>query len=279
MKTASDVADLVKKWIADGKDKSFIVVNAAEACMGWPYVWGAVGADCNPSKRAYYAERSVCPAGERTQIYKTCQYYTSTGEKSGKSCGGCTYYPDNMRTLCNDCQGFCKNIFSRVGITLPGAGATSMYADSSAFTEKGKIANMPNVVCLVFMQNGEKMSHVGIHVGDGQIIHCSGTVKRGKTTDRGWREYVTVLQTMLIQRGYSVVATGADGKYGTNTFNAVKQFQKDSGLVADGICGKNTWCALESGEVDKYTVTIQHVSKTVAESIVKTYGGVMTKEG
>ena len=305
MKTASDVADLVAKWIADGKDKSFIVVNAAEACMGWPYVWGAVGAECNPSKRAYYAERSVCPAGERTQIYKTCQYYTSTGEKSGKSCGGCQWYPDNMRTLCNDCQGFCKNIFSRVGITLPGAGATSMYADSSAFTEKGKIANMPNVVCLVFMQNGEKMSHVGIHVGDGQIIHCSGTVKRGKTTDRGWShyavpkgmngkvpttdkptlrkgssgEYVTLLQTMLIQRGYSVGATGADGKYGTNTFNAVKQFQKDSGLVADGICGKNTWCALESGEVDKYTVTIQHVSKTVAESIIKTYGGVMKKEG
>ena len=73
MKTASDVRDLVAKWIADGKDKSYIVVNAAEACLGWPYVWGAVGAECTPDKRKYYAERSVCPEGERTQIYKTCQ--------------------------------------------------------------------------------------------------------------------------------------------------------------------------------------------------------------
>lgn len=305
MNTASDVAELVAKWIADGKDKSFIVVNAAEACMGWPYVWGAVGADCSPSKRKYYAERSVCPAGERTQIYKTCQYYTSTGEKSGKSCGGCQFYPQNMRTLCNDCQGFCKFIFSRVGITLPGTGATKMYDNNSAWTEKGLIANMPNVVCLVFMASGEKKSHVGIHIGNGQIIECSGTVKRNSTSNKRWThyavpkgmdgkvpttdkptlrkgatgEYVTLLQTMLIQRGYSVGATGADGKFGTNTFNAVKAFQRDNGLVVDGVVGRNTWSALESGEVDKYTVTIQHVSKTVAESVVKTYGGVMTKEG
>ena len=166
-----------------------------------------------------------------------------------------------------------------------------MYADSSAYTSKGKIADMPNVVCLVFMQSGDKMSHVGIHIGNGQIIHCSGTVKYGKTTDRGWThyavpkgmdgkvpttdkptlrkgstgEYVTLLQTMLIQRGYSVGATGADGKYGNATYNAVKQYQRDNGLSpVDGICGRVTWASLDSGEVEKYTVTIQHISKTVA---------------
>ena len=224
---------------------------------------------------------------------------------SGKSCGGCKWYPDNMRTLCNDCQGFCKNIFSRVGITLPGAGATSMYNTASAFTERGKIAYMPNVVCLVFMQSGDKMSHVGIHVGNGEIIHCSGTVKRGKITDRGWThyavpkgmsgevpttdkptlrkgasgEYVTLLQTMLIQRGYSCGASGADGKFGNATLNAVKAFQKDAGLVQDGVVGKNTWTALEEGKKELYTVTVQHISKTVAESIINTYGGTMKKEG
>ena len=305
MNTASDVNDLVKKWIADGKDKSYIVVNAAEACMGWPYVWGAVGATCDPDKRWYYAHRDVCPAGEVTQIYKTCQYYKDNGEKSGKSCGGCQFYPQNMRTLCNDCQGFCKNIFSRVGITLPGAGATSMYNDSSAWTEKGKIANIPNVVCLVFMQSGDKMSHVGIHIGNGNIIHCSGTVKRGKTTDRGWShyavpkgmdgkvspvinyptlrkgssgEYVTLLQTKLIQMGYDLTPYGADGKFGNKTFEAVKAFQKKNGLQVDGICGKATWGAILEGQTELYTVTIQHVSKSVADSIVSKYGGTMKKE-
>ena len=301
MKTASDVKELVAKWIAEGKDKSYIVVNASEACLGWSYVWGAVGSDCSPSRRQYYAGRDVCPDGEKKVIINTCQALNG----SGKSCGGCKWYPDNMRTLCNDCQGFCKNIFSRVGITLPGAGATSMYNTASAFTERGKIADMPNVVCLVFMQSGDKMSHVGIHIGNGDIIHCSGTVKRGKTTDRGWThyavpkgmdgnvpttdkptlrkgasgEYVTLLQTMLTQRGYSVGAKGADGKFGNATLNAVKAFQKDNGLVQDGVVGKNTWTALEEGKKELYTVTVQHISKTVAESIINNYGGTMKKEG
>lgn len=301
MRTASDVNELVAKWIAEGKDKSYIVVNAAEACMGWPYVWGAVGSDCSPSRRQYYAGRDVCPEGEKKVIISGCQALNG----SGKSCGGCKWYPDNMRTLCNDCQGFCKNIFSRVGITLPGAGATSMYNTASAFTERGKIADMPNVVCLVFMQSGDKMSHVGIHIGNGDIIHCSGTVKRGKTTDRGWThyavpkgmsgnvpttdkptlrrgssgEYVTLLQTKLIQFGYDVGATGADGKFGDKTAAAVRMFQRDHGLVQDGVVGKNTWAALDEGKTELYTVTVQHISKTVAESIINTYGGTMKKEG
>ena len=300
MNTASDVDALVASWIEQGKDKSFIVVNTAIAELGWSYVWGAVGAICSPDKRKYYANRDVCPDGEKKVIISKCQALNG----SGKSCGGCQWYPDNMRTLCNDCQGFCKQVFKRVGITLPGAGATSMYADSSAYTSKGKIADMPNVVCLVFMQSGDKMSHVGIHIGNGQIIHCSGTVKYGKTTDRGWThyavpkgmdgkvpttdkptlrkgstgEYVTLLQTMLIQRGYDCGATGADGKYGNATFNAVKRFQTDNGLVSDGICGRNTWYALESGKTDYYKVTISHVGKTVAEELVSKYGGTMVKE-
>ena len=302
MRTASDVKELVAKWIAEGKDKSFIVVNAAEACMGWPYVWGAVGSDCSPSRRQYYAGRDVCPDGEKKVIINTCQALNG----SGKSCGGCKWYPDNMRTLCNDCQGFCKNIFSRVGITLPGAGATSMYNTASAFTERGKIADIPkDKVCLVFMQSGDKMSHVGIHIGNGDIIHCSGTVKRGKITDKGWThyaipkgmsgnvpttdkptlrrgstgEYVTLLQTKLIQLGYDVGATGADGKFGDKTAAAVRMFQRDHGLTQDGVVGKNTWAALDEGKTELYTVTVQHISKTVAESIINTYGGTMKKEG
>ena len=302
MRTASDVKELVAKWIAEGKDKSFIVVNAAEACMGWPYVWGAVGSDCSPSRRQYYAGRDVCPDGEKKVIINTCQALNG----SGKSCGGCKWYPDNMRTLCNDCQGFCKDIFKRVGITLPGAGATSMYNTASSFTERGKIADIPkDKVCLVFMASGDKMSHVGIHIGNGDIIHCSGTVKRGKITDRGWThyaipkgmsgnvpttdkptlrrgstgEYVTLLQTKLIQLGYDVGATGADGKFGDKTAAAVRMFQRDHGLTQDGVVGKNTWAALDEGNTELYTVTVQHISKTVAESIINQYGGTMKKEG
>ena len=303
MRTASDVKELVAKWIAEGKDKSYIVVNASEACLGWSYVWGAVGSDCSPSRRQYYAGRDVCPADEKKVIISTCQALNG----SGKSCGGCKWYPDNMRTMCNDCQGFCKTVFKWVGITLPGAGATTMYDTKDFWKEKGTIDKMPNVVCLVFQYNKDKnnMQHVGIHIGGGQIMECSGTVKRNSTANKRWThyavpkgmsgnvpttdkptlrrgstgEYVTLLQTKLIQLGYDVGATGADGKFGDKTAAAVRMFQRDHGLVQDGVVGKNTWAALDEGKTELYTVTVQHISKTVAESIINTYGGTMKKEG
>ena len=305
MKTASDVDLLVQGWIDGKKTKTEIIVNTAEAELGWPYVWGAVGALCTPEKRKYYAQRSSCPAGEVTQIYKTCQYYTSTGEKSGKGCGGCPYYPDNMRVLIDDCQGFVKQVCSRVGITFTGGGATSMWNGSTNWAKKGTRDTLPETLCCIFWQASDKktMSHIGFYVGNGMMIHCSGTVKKEKlsakvthwaiprgldgtvpTTDKptlrkgASGEYVTLLQTMLIQRGYSCGAKGADGKFGNATLEAVKQFQKDNNLSVDGVVGRNTWTALEEGQKELYTVTVQHVSKSVADAIVKTYGGTMKKE-
>lgn len=299
MKTASDVKELVAEWIAAGKDKTYIIKNAAEACLGWPYVWGAVGSDCSPSRRQYYAGRDVCPEGEKRVIISGCQALNG----SGKSCGGCVYYPENMRTLCNDCQGFVKNICGRVGITLAGGGATTMWSNSGNWEKKGTIDTLPEQLCCIFWQNGDKMSHVGFYIGGGMMIHCSGTVKKEKlskkvthwaipkglggtvpTTDKptlrrgSSGEYVTLLQTKLIQRGYDLQPYGADGKYGAKTETAVRAFQKKSGLAVDGVCGRNTWAALDSGKTTLYTVTVQHVSKDVAENIVGQYGGVMKAE-
>ena len=306
MKSASDVDLLVQGWIDGKKTKAEIIVNTAEAELGWPYVWGAVGAQCTPEKRKYYAQRSSCPAGEVTQIYKTCQYYTSTGEKSGKGCGGCPYYPDNMRVLIDDCQGFVKQTAGRVGITFTGGGATSMWNGSTNWERKGTRDTLPETLCCIFWQASDKktMSHIGWYIGGGMMIHCSGTVKKEKlsakvthwaiprglggtvpTTDKptlrrgSSGEYVTLAQTLLIQRGYDLAPYGADGKFGAKTEEAVKAFQRKNGLTADGIIGRNTWAALDSKTETLYTVTISHVSKSVAEEIVGKFGGTMKAEG
>ena len=118
-----------------------------------------------------------------------------------------------------------------------------------------------------------KMDHTGLHVGGGRIIHCSGEVKIGKTTDRGWTHfaipngmegdvpmpttkptlrkgasgpYVTECQEALLKLGYDLSPYGADGKYGNTTIREVKKFQTASGLTADGICGPMTWAALDA---------------------------------
>ena len=44
MKTCAEVDNLIAQWKAEGLSKAEIIVKAAEACMGWPYVWGASAA-------------------------------------------------------------------------------------------------------------------------------------------------------------------------------------------------------------------------------------------
>lgn len=58
---------------------------------------------------------------------------------------------------------------------------------------------------------------------------------------------VKAMQLLLIGRKYSCGAYGADGDFGGATLQALKNFQKDHGLDADGICGKNTWNKLING--------------------------------
>lgn len=86
-------------------------------------------------------------------------------------------------------------------------------------------------------------------------------------------EYVTFLQTKLIQKGYDLGRWGADGDFGSQTEKAVKQFQKDHGLTADGIVGARTWAALDEASTNLYTVTIPHLPKYKAEALIKDYSG------
>ena len=297
MNSASDVNELFEQWKKQGKTKEELVVLTANAELGWPYVWGAVGAECTPDKRWYYAHRDVCPEGEKKQILKTCQYYNEDGTKTGKSCGGCTYYPDNMRTLCDDCQGFVKQVCSRVGITFAGGGATSMWDSAGNWSEKGVIANIPtNKVCCVFWRNGEKMSHVGFYIGGGIVIHCSGTVKREKLSSLRCTHYaiprglggdtpmpthatirrgstgadVVECQQDLLKLGYDLGSYGADGKFGAKTEAAVKQFQSthtdpNTGdrLKVDGIVGPASWAALDAAVGPSPTPTTDRYTVTI----------------
>lgn len=55
---------------------------------------------------------------------------------------------------------------------------------------------------------------------------------------------VKALQVRLFALGYLFPKYGADGDFGTECGNAVEDFQRDHGLDADRIVGKNTWAKL-----------------------------------
>lgn len=79
---------------------------------------------------------------------------------------------------------------------------------------------------------------------------------------------VVQLQDLLIDAGYLVGASGADGFYGKDTATAVREYQLDNGLDADGIVGPLTWAVLrENGQetppddaAPLYTATINDLT-------------------
>ena len=81
---------------------------------------------------------------------------------------------------------------------------------------------------------------------EGSVTVSYPTIKLGsKGAD------VKKAQRLLIAKGYSCGTAGADGDFGAATYNAVKKFQADNGLEADGIVGAKTWAALLKTEQTK----------------------------
>ena len=75
------------------------------------------------------------------------------------------------------------------------------------------------------------------YVGN-ETLNKAKVIRKG---DRGLHVYA--VQAMLYLKGYTVVGS-ADGIAGDKFYQAVKQFQKDIGLDADGIAGRNTYAKL-----------------------------------
>lgn len=277
-------------------EKASKVVEAARSQLGGPYVYGAWGSECTPSMRRKYAGYN--PQYE-PNIRKACPVLS--GKQS--SCEGCKW----KGALAFDCRGFTHWALLQVGIKIDGGGATTQYNTKANWTQRGTIDAMPDLVCCVFKQRDGKMQHTGLHIGGGKIIHCSTTVKEGKTTDKGWTHYavpaglydgqetttaepvkvmatlrkgsqgsaVSALQTMLNRLGFD--SGKVDGIYGTKTMAAVRSFQEANGLTVDGVAGEQTLTtlAIRAATLDSvpatpvtYTLTISGLDADTAARLM-----------
>lgn len=309
MNSAAWVDNQVQDWKANGLSKAEIVAKCASVCVGWDYVYGEWGDYCTPAtrrKRANAAE-SKYPA-EAAAIRSKCQVLRGGTTK----CSGCKFLPMDCQTRCFDCRGFTHWVLQQVGIDISGQGATSQWNTAGNWEAKGELKDLPeDRVCCLFLYNREKgtMDHTGLYIGGGLCCHCSGEVKIEDLKKPKWThwaipkgleggvvpvpdirptlrngsrgEYVYQLQEALIQLGYDLKPYGADGSFGNKTAAAVKAFQTDHGLQADGVCGPMTWAALETAAAGKrYTIRIEHLTEYQKEALRQLYPDAeITEEG
>ena len=303
MNSAEYVGNLINQLKEQGNVLSDVAWQAALACVGWAYVFGARGQYCTPeNRRAKYRD-------DHQTIRTSCKNFNGS---SSAGCSGCKWYPGCKYTRIFDCRGFTYWILKQVydGWELMGAGATAQWNTESNWKAKGTIDTMPkDTLCCLFVKNGSKMEHTGFGLNN-ETIECSAGVQHFTSRNKKWTHwavpvvidgeiptptpdpdyrptlrkgdsgtYVTLMQTMLIQRGYSCGASGADGKFGNGTLAALRVFQRDNGLTVDGVCGPKTWAALQSTEPTKrYTVTVTGLTLAQAEGLVNTYDNATMRE-
>lgn len=280
-------ADLIAKFQKAEHDK-------------WGYIWGTAGVKWTEEKQK--------------ELEKTTDPDRAQGREYGMKWIG---------HVVADCSGLFKWAFKQLGGEMY-HGSNTMYlkwCTDKGKLNKGKRADGKTLKpgTAVFTWNGNNYSHVGLYIGNGQVIEARNTrqgVVFSNVTDNRWMnwgelkgvdysaknsdstpssnpadksslptlkrgnkgEYVTLLQTELVNRGYDIGSYGIDGDFGKCTEAAVKQFQRDNGLDADGIVGQKTWDALERQDKALYTVVIQHLTRSKAESIIKAYGGIVEEE-
>lgn len=131
----------------------------------------------------------------------------------------------------------------------------------------------------VFQNTDGTRGHIGLYIGGGMCIEAKGT-KSGVVTSplATWDEWgeltqvdyngtiyesfnilpldtitkgakgelVKYLQRSLLDAGYDIGNAGVDGIFGSETLSAVRAFQHDHGLTADGKVGKKTWAAVKA---------------------------------
>ena len=238
------------------------LVAWAQERVGCPYIFGNTGQICTPKERL----RVIASKPEyRDAITNNCPVL------SGKlpTCAGCKWNGKPSY----DCRGLTREgVRAVTGRPVMGAGATSQWNDASNWEIKGPISAMPDRPCLVFVQKGSTMSHTGIYVGHGQVIHASGHVSGviKSPMPRSWTHYaipvglyeegepmpdlvkrgskgvgVKAMQAALLSLGFSLPKFGADGDFGAETEAAVKAFQVAHSLPVTG-----AWDAVSQAKLE-----------------------------
>lgn len=142
---------------------------------GWGYVWGTYGEVLTRGAYKAKAEQYPSEVGGYAEFIQSHWVGGRTADCVGLIKGYGWFDPESGKI------GYATN-------GMPDIGADSMYANAS---EKGPIATMPEIPGLAVWHKG----HIGIYVGNGLVIHASGTMSGVVQTPigaSGWTHWLKI---------------------------------------------------------------------------------------
>ena len=284
--------------------------KTARLCDGWAYVYGGWFDLCTPSERRKRLKYSPSHTTIKTKCKgfdsgncKGCQWYPDEERTRCGDCRGFTdwlekqfgfdLYGDMVLTQWNCADNWCAKGKVSDGIPRDVFVHLFVYKDGK-WTHTGVSYNGEVMEASSGVQYSSRVASKWTHWAVSKLceedyrrsINAEPPVKEDnevqqyptlRNGDKG--DAVKFVQQRLLELGYSLPKYGADGDFGNETLKAVKQFQTDWGLKADGVVGKDTYeRLLTAPERKQYTVTITHLSKEKADEIVNKYGGKVVEE-
>lgn len=143
------------------------------------YVWGAEGQDLCKQKNPESWVRSQETTGDAStranNVRRVMQRFQKLLSK------GLTVI------LCFDCSGFIYWVLKAFGL-VSGRRTAAAYYSMCKDKQRGDL----RAGDLVFVHNGSRITHVGMYVGDGNVIHCKGRdvgVIEELISKHGWNRF------------------------------------------------------------------------------------------
>lgn len=135
--------------------------------------------------------------------------------------------------------------------------SSNMVARRTYSRGNGSVAGFGRPNWKVVVNNGDSSSSADV-ISTPTFVPTMTVIRYGEKSNA-----VKDLQGKLIKLGYDVGIDGADGDFGVNTLAAVKKFQREHNLEADGEVGTLTRAALEAALKNNTATTSTETNKPV----------------
>ena len=201
-----DISDLTSPASKNAANLVAYVTNAWKS--GWGYVWGTYGQVLTPELFQYKLTQYPEGVGQYADFIRNNWLGKHTADCVGLIKGYGWLSPDTMTIDYGTNR-------------MPDIGANQMYYNA---TRKGTIDTIPEVPGLAVWKSG----HIGVYIGDGQVIEAMGTkygVVKTRLQGRGWTHWLEIpyinydYQENTNERKYLHIrkgnAAGFAGKAGT----------------------------------------------------------------